>query len=171
VKRATRRYTDYFHVEEEKQGRFSFRQDNHKIDEKLNRAGFFVLLTNDPELSSEDVLSIYRGRDAIEKAFDQFKNGLDFRRLRIHTGKTMDGKVFVGFMALVMRSYMLKKAKESQVTKHLTLEKILLELRKIKTVTYDGDTSGTIMPLTKMQRDILETFGSSAHELITSLLP
>ena len=66
---------------------------------------------------------------------------------------------------------MLKKAKESQATKHLTLEKILLELRKIKTVAYDGDTSGTIMPLTKTQRDILETFGASAHELIASLLP
>ncbi|MDR1840960.1 MAG: hypothetical protein LBQ86_03445 [Holophagales bacterium] len=116
-------------------------------------------------------MSIYRGRDAIEKAFDQFKNGLDFRRLRTHTGKTMDGKVFVGFLALVMRSYMLKKAKESQATKHLTLEKILLELRKIKAVTYNGDTAGTIMPLTTMQRGILETIGSSAHELITSLLP
>ncbi|MCL1908368.1 MAG: transposase [Holophagaceae bacterium] len=169
AKRATKRHTDYFMVEEEKAGRLAFRQDDNKIDDRLGRAGFFILLTNDGGLSSGEVLGIYRRRDAIEKNFDQLKNGLDFRRLRTHANKTTDGKVFVGFLSLALRSHMMKKLKECKTLKRLTLEKIMLELKKIKSVTYD-DSSRAIMPLTKLQREILEAMGSSETELRASIV-
>jgi transposase len=164
AKRVTRKYTDYFAVEEEKPGKLKFRQDSEKIDDRLSRAGFFILLTNDQSLSSGELLGIYRRRDTIEKNFDQLKNGLDFRRLRTHANKTTDGKVFVGFLSLALRSAMMKKLKESTALKRMTLDKALLELRKIKSVTYD-DSSATLMPLTKLQREILETMGTSEKEL------
>jgi len=164
AKRATRRHTDYFVVEEGNAGGLKFRQDGKKIDDRLGRAGFFVLLTNDLGLGSGEVLGIYRRRDAIEKNFDQLKNDLDFRRLRTHANKTTDGKVFVGFLALALRSAMMKRLKESRALKGLTLEKALLELKKIKSVAY-GDSSRAVMPLTKLQRDILEAMGTSEVEL------
>jgi len=81
----TKKHTDFFIIEQEqKKGTFSFMPDNDKIDERLSRAGFFILLSNDREMNSADVLAIYKGKDAIEKNFDQLKNGLDFRRLRTH---------------------------------------------------------------------------------------
>jgi hypothetical protein len=43
--------------------------------------------------------------------------------------------VFVGFLALILRSHMLKKLKRDQETKSLTFEKVLRELRKIKLLT------------------------------------
>ena len=167
-KRATRRYTDYFAIEEEKAGKLKFNQDSEKIDERLNRAGFFILLTNDQSLGSGEVLGIYRRRDVIEKNFDQLKNGLDFRRLRTHANKTTDGKVFVGFLSLALRSHMMKKLKENKAMKRLTLEKVLLELRKIRSVTY-ADSSRMLMPLTKLQRELLEAMGSSEAELRASM--
>jgi transposase len=167
-KRASRRHTDYFVVEEGKAGKFVFRPDDEKIDERLGRAGFFILLTNDDGLACNEVLGIYRGRDAIEKNFDQLKNGIDFRRLRTHANRTTDGKVFVGFLSLVLRSAMMKRLKECKTMKHLTLEKILLELRKIKSVTYD-DSSKMLMPLTKLQREVLEAMGTSEMALKASL--
>jgi transposase len=170
AKRVLRRYTDYFVVEEEKAGRLKFRQDSEKVDAQLSRAGFFILLSNDLSLDSGEVLSIYRGRDAIEKSFDQLKNGIDFRRLRTHANKTTDGKVFIGFLSLALRSCMMKKLKESKALKHLALDKALLELRKIKFVTYDGSTK-LLMPLTKLQRDVLESMGSSEIELRNALNP
>ena len=167
-KRATKRYTDYFVVEDVKTGNLKFRQDGEKIDERLSRAGFFILLTNDRGLGCGDVLGIYRMRDAIEKNFDQLKNGLDFRRLRTHANKTTDGEVFVGFLSLAMRSHMMKRLKENKALKRLTLEKVLRELKKIKSVTYE-DSSKALMPLTKLQREILEAMGTSGAELRASV--
>jgi len=163
-KRATTKYTDYFIINQEKNEKLHFVPDNDKIDQRLSRAGFFILLSNDESLDSGNILKIYRGRDVIEKNFDQLKNGLDFKRLRTHVNNTMNGKVFVGFLALILRSYLLCKIKGNQDTKQITLEKVLMEFRKIKAITFE-DLSRMLMPLTKMQRTILEVIGVSPNKL------
>jgi transposase len=78
--------------------------------------------------------------------------------------KTTDGKVFVGFLALILRSYLLRKVKDNPETKHLSIDKALLELRKIKAITFD-DTSQILMPVTKLQRTILDAIGVSLERL------
>lgn len=65
---------------------------------------------------------------------------------------------------LILRSYLLRKLKDDQKTKHLTLEKVLLELRKIKVVTFE-DLSRVLIPLTKIQKTILDVLGLSVNEL------
>jgi len=160
----TKKYTDFFKVSRGKADKPRFTLDNEKIDQWLSRTGFFVLLSNDVSLNSHDILSIYRGKDVIEKNFDQLKNNLDFRRLRTHVNTTTDGKVFVGFLALILRSYLLGKIKDNAQTKHLTLDKALRELRKIKSITFE-DLSRTLVPVTKLQRTILEAIGLSQDDL------
>ncbi|MCL1913074.1 MAG: hypothetical protein FWG10_04170 [Eubacteriaceae bacterium] len=39
------------------------------MDEKLSRAGFFILLSSKDGLSSEEALKIYHGKDVIEKNY------------------------------------------------------------------------------------------------------
>jgi transposase len=165
TKRLTIKYTDYFMVEEKQKDDFAFEVDKDKVDEKLERAGFFILLSSKPELSSSDVLKIYRTRDVVEKNFDQLKNRLDFKRMRTHWNKTTQGKMFVGFISLILRSDMLRKVKGNIKTKHLTFDKILIELRKIKTVTLT-DMSEVLIPLTKMQRTILSVLDVSNDKLL-----
>jgi transposase len=167
-KLATKKYTDYFDVRQTSAGVLSFEPNNEKIDEQLRRSGYFVLLTNDETLSSEDVLALYRGRDVIEKNFEQFKDDLEFRRLHTHINRTTDGKVFVGFIALILRSYLQQRIKERQETKHLTIERVLLELRKIRYITFE-DSSRIPTPTTKLQKTILTALGFSLHELQVSL--
>jgi transposase len=166
-KRATNKYTDLFVVEQERPGIINFESDYEKIDERLSYAGYFILLSNDESLGSDDVLRIYRGKDIIEKNFDQLKNNLDFKRLRTHANQTTDGKMFVGFLALILRSFLLGKLKGDKKTKHLTLEKTLIEFRKIKSITFE-DLTRMLMPLTKRQRTILEVIGISPKKLIDS---
>jgi len=163
--RAAKRHKDFFIIEQEKAKKMEFAPDHKKMDERLGRAGFFVLLTNDVSLNSSDVLKIYRNRHAIEKNFHQLKNDLDFRRLRTHANQTTDGKFFARFLALILRSYLLRKVKESPGTKHLTLEKVLIELRKIKTITFE-DATRMLLPLTKLQRTILDALNLSTNELL-----
>jgi transposase len=164
TKRISKKYTDFFNIVQEKAEGFAFTQNNEKIDEKLNRAGLFILLTNDPSMSSSEVLKLYRVRDTIEKNFEQLKNQLDFKRLHTHLNRTTDGKVFVGFLALIIRSYFMKRIKENKETKHLTLEKVLRELRKIKTFTL-SDMSKLISPLTKLQKTIFTSLGVTQERL------
>jgi transposase len=165
AKRVTRRYTDFFAVEEEKSG-INFEMDYDKVDERLKKAGFCIFLTTDMLCDPETLIRIYRGRDVIEKNFCQLKNGLDFRRLRTHINETTDGKVFVGFLALILRTYLLGKVKAQTETKRFTLDKVLLELKKIKTVTM-SDQHRLVTPLTKTQKTILAALGIS-HEVLTN---
>ena len=65
---------------------------------KKNRIGWFVLATNDIK-DKVKALEIYRSKDAVEKNFDDLKNDLDMKRLRIHTQATMDGRIFIQFIA------------------------------------------------------------------------
>jgi transposase len=167
-KRVTKKYTDFFVVQQEKAEQFSFTRDNDKIDEKLSRTGFFILMSNDSNMNSQDVLRIYRRRGVIEENFDQLKNDLDFRRLRTHMNRTTDGKVFVGFIALIIRSHMLNMIKNATETKQFTMKKILMELRKIKSITFE-DSRRIVMPLTKLQRVILECIGVPHQKLLDSL--
>ncbi|KRT34371.1 hypothetical protein HMPREF1705_04736 [Acetomicrobium hydrogeniformans ATCC BAA-1850] len=45
----------------------------------------------------------------MEKCFDDLKNQLDMKRLRIHTSSTMDGRLFVQFIASIYMSALRKK--------------------------------------------------------------
>jgi len=155
-KHVTKRHKDYFIIDEQSKSSFSYELDTQKLDDKLSRAGYFILLSYNLNLSSEEVLKIYREKDCIEKNFDQFKNGLDFKRLKTHQNKTMDGKMFVGFIALILRTYMKHLIKKNNDLNKLTFEKILIELKKIKTVTMSNNTK-MLMPLSKLQKDIINT--------------
>jgi len=164
----SKKYTDYFVVEQTSRTEIKFEANHSKIDARLKRAGFFVLISTDATLTSEEVISIYRGRDAIEKNFDQLKNDLDFKRLHTHMNKTTEGKVFVGFLALILRSWMLRKIKEHHDTKKLTFEKVLLELKKIKAVTSPG-VGRQMTILTKTQKFILAVLGVDPQEMVNSV--
>jgi len=166
AKRVTKKYKDYFMIDEKGKDVLTFELDTNKVDEKLERAGFFILLSSKPELNSGEVLKIYRERDVIEKNFEQFKNRLDFKRMRTHWNKTTEGKLFIGFLALILRSYMRRIIKKTPQTKQLTFEKILIELRKIKLVTL-SDMSEVLIPLTKLQNTILSILGVSPESLVT----
>jgi transposase len=102
----------------------------------------------------------------IEKSFEQFKNRLDFKRMRTHWNKTTEGKMFIGFLALILRSYMFRVMKGDPQTKHLTFDKVLSELRKIKSVTL-SDLSEMLIPLTKLQKTILSTLSVAVEKLTT----
>jgi transposase len=157
-----KRFKDYFKVKMSVEGErvdgdvVSFVLDGGLVDRWLGRAGFFVLLCSDGGLSCGEVLGLYRERDVVEKGFYAFKCGLDFRRVRVHWNRTLEGKVFVGFLALVLRSYMVRVLRVSVGTKHLSFDRVLLELAKIRVVTL-ADQTRVVTPLTKLQRTILET--------------
>jgi hypothetical protein len=102
-----------------------------KIDAALGGMGIFVLITN-TLMSSEKILDYYRERDGVEKCFDSLKNNLFLKRPRVHSGDGLEGLLFIELVALIPRSYMAKKLKESKSLKSLYIPELLSELHKLK---------------------------------------
>ena len=118
-------------------------------------AGFYAILTNstkDPIKS----LQIYRDKDVVEKCFDDLKNQMDMKRLRMHTAKTVHGRLFVQFIALIYISALRKKLRSTNLIQQFTVREILREMDTINRITYKGKYKSIITELTKAQTKILE---------------
>lgn len=153
------KYEKFFNINI-KDGKIIYQLNNEKIKKGLFTAGYVVFLTSDLRLTPIEVLEIYRNKDVIEKNFDDLKNELDYSRLRTHINKTTDGKIFVAFIALILRSYISKnlpKLKNELKKQNLTVQEILLELEKIKTATLSNNKT-IMMALTNNQKKILKAY-------------
>ncbi len=47
-------------------------------------------------------LEVYRNKDSVEKCFDDLKNDLDMKRIRMHSAATMEGRIFIQFISLLI---------------------------------------------------------------------
>ena len=98
------KYEKYYDIKI-KDNKIEYKLNNDKVINSLNTTGYVLFLTFDLKLNPIEVLEIYRNKDVIEKNFDDLKNVLDFSRLKNHINNTTDGKKFVSFIALILRSY------------------------------------------------------------------
>jgi len=164
AKKIAKCYRDFFDVSAQG-GLVSFSKNHTKIDACLARAGYFILITNDKNLDALEALKIYRGKDVIEKAFCNMKNYLDFRRMRTHNGLTTDGKLFVGFIALILRCAIREALSSHKATEKMSVGVAMRDLRKLKRITYsDGSVLHTA--ITKTQRQILDALGIDIEALL-----
>ena len=93
--------------------------------------GFFALLTNE-KMDSIKALELYRNKDVVEKAFGNLKERLNLRRTLVSSEQSLDGKLFVEFVALIYLSYIKKRMQEQNVFKDYTLQGVLDKLDVIE---------------------------------------
>ena len=151
-------YDRYFFINRSsKDGSLSYRRNPAAIDKALSQCGFFLIAETDFRKTTAEILDIYRRRDVVEKSFDNLKNDLDMRRLYIHSDEVADGKAFVAFIGLIVRSRMQSLLQSYMVEQHFTFQKILLELDKAKLAISADRLNGCrlLNPPTKTQKDIL----------------
>ena len=150
-------YDRYFYINRSKDGKLGFIRNNKAIDEKLRTCGFFLIAETDFQKTTAEILEIYRCRDVVEKSFDDLKNELDMKRLRTHAADSAQGKLFVAFLALIVRSYLLHQLRPYMRHNNLTLRKALLELDKMKSLRLPGRNQHRLLnPPTRRQREIYE---------------
>jgi len=164
----TRPFDKYLIFKEEK-GIFTFERNSDVINEAISKFGYFLILTTDFKLTSGEVLDIYRRKDVVEKCFDNLKNAIDMNRLRTHSTESSDGKLFIAFISLILKSILDNIIGEFNRKNNLTIEKNIKELSKIRIVTLSNGTS-LVNPITKKQRVILENFGLSEQDIIDSVI-
>ena len=128
----------YFTFHKTKDGRYNIHRKKDIIASEKKLAGYFVILTNhykDPW----QLLEVYRNKDVVEKSFDNLKNDLDLRRLRIHSDEAMEGRIFIGFISLIITSYIREKMRVHDVYRKYTFHELIAELKKLKMIVFkDG---------------------------------
>jgi len=140
------RYSDPYRHFEEVAGRFSrylecvvrdrvihLRRRQKAIAQEENRFGKTILLSS-KRMPWEEVLALYRERDEAERQFHQLKNELRLLPMRVRRMETLRGLLLVFFIALLLRSRLLRKAGEAGLLTRHSIEDILLEMSKIRAV-------------------------------------
>jgi transposase len=125
------------------------------IEAELKTAGWLVLVSNDVN-DCRRALEIYRAKDVVEKGFLRLKNSIDLGRLRVHSQNSMQNKVFVGFLSLIMLSHIHKVMAEKDLYKDMTMKELLMILRKLR-IQYINNIR-ILFPVSKAQKHIFESF-------------
>lgn len=126
------------------------------VRQYINRySGFQALLTNSIKDPIES-LQIYRDKDVVEKCFDDLKNQLDMKRLRMHSSETVDGRLFVQFIALIYMSALRKEMRASALMGRYSTRELLQEMETLTKVKYSGKYGHILTEITKPQREILK---------------
>jgi len=99
--------------------------------------GFFVLITNET-MDAVTALELYRNKDVVEKAFGNLKDRLNMRRALVSSEQSLDGKLFVQFVALIYLSYIKKQMQVKGLLKNYTLPGLLDKLDVIECFEQPG---------------------------------
>ena len=146
--------------------RWSFSEANwHEFREQT---GFFFLFSNcvsDPQMA----LDIYRGKDVIEKAFNNYKDRCAGRRLRCQEG-AMEGKIFVVYLGLSILLRLKKLVDRSKLTLD-SIPDLLHRLAAIRLFKIPGieDNRYYWQEISKSQRELIELAGASVPDTIVCI--
>ncbi|OMF18506.1 transposase [Paenibacillus sp. FSL H8-0548] len=100
--------------------------------------GYFALVTNET-MDAVTALELYRNKDVVEKAFGNLKERLNMRRTLVSSEQSLDGKLFVEFVALIYLSYIKKKMQDVGLFKTYTMQGVLDKLDVIECFETPGE--------------------------------
>jgi len=120
-------------------------------------SGFFCILSNKIK-NAKEALDVYRNKDVVENCFDDLKNHLDMKRLRVHSSQSMDGRLFMQFLALIYVSSIRNTVQKDQKLKHLTVKEVMEEMETLVRVKYSNRYGQVFTETTPIQRKIMEVF-------------
>ena len=152
-----KQYTKYFDVKTTPaRGTKVIAKEDAMAEAKRNY-GYFALLSNEIK-EPVRALEIYRNKDMVEKAFDNLKERLNLRRVAVSSEQSLDGKLFVQFIALIFLSYITKKMQENNMFKHHTMQEVLDDLDIIECFEIPGEQL-QVGEITKRQMDFYTKLG------------
>lgn len=146
----------YFSFQKNKEGTYNIHRREEVIREQLELTGYFVILTNDSK-DSEYILNVYRTKDVVEKSFDNIKNELDLERLRIHSDEAMEGRIFIGFISLIITSYIRGIMEDKNLYSIYSLSRLYSELKKLRLIQFKNGKQ-VLTELTSNHKAIFKAF-------------
>ena len=166
-----RSYSDYFALTYDKKGTLvSVRERTDVIEKELRLCGYFCIVTSEKMEASEALIQ-YKGRDVSEKLFRSDKSFLGSKSMRIHSAKALSAKLFVEFVALIVRNRIYNLLKDTMLrlesrTSYLTVPNAIRELEKIEMIRRNNGRYRLDHAITKKQKIILSSFGLEEKDII-----
>jgi len=150
-------YHKYFTVTETpKRGRKVTPKEDAMYERTRNH-GYFALLSNEIK-DPYEALSLYRSKEVVEKAFGNLKERLNFRRMQVSSELSLNGKLFVEFIALIYLSYVKKGMQDAKLFDRWTLQGLLDELDTIE--LFEAPGHGRILgEVTEKQEKLYKELG------------
>lgn len=108
-------YHDYFDLYYDKKGHLiSYEENKDFIQRKLRLCGYFCIITSEKMTAAETLIQ-YKGRDVSEKLFSADKSFIDSKSMRVQTTEALSVKVFIEFIALIVRNRIYNLLKETML--------------------------------------------------------
>ena len=155
----------YFHLNYEKDGKtLKLAEENTSaVEKELSLSGYFAIVSSD-NMTAREAIELYKSRDASEKLFRSGKSYLENKSMRVHSDEALSSKVFIQFIALILRSRIytaLKEKSEKMLKKpnYLTVPAALKELEKIVMIRQLDGVYRLDHAVTVTQKIILDAFG------------
>ncbi len=143
------------------------RERTDVVNEEIKLCGYFCIITS-KKMTAKDALELYKSRDASEKLFRGDKSYLGNRSLRVQSDASVEAKIFIEFLALIIRSKMytcLKNAvtEDEKKQNYMTVPAALKELEKIEMICHLDYIYRLDHAVTATQKTILKAFGIDAN--------
>lgn len=139
------------------------------INREIKLCGYFVIVTS-AKMTAEEALILYKSRDGSEKTFRSDKSYLGAKCERVYSNESVDTKIFIGFVATIIRSriYTLLKDEAARLDKkmnYMTVPAALKELEKIEMLKGADSEYNLDYAVTATQKAILKAFDMTADNI------
>ncbi|KUK71608.1 MAG: Transposase, IS4 family [Clostridiales bacterium 38_11] len=155
------RYFELYYDEEHKT--FLFPIEKAKvIENEIELCGYFCIITSE-KMTAKEAIDLYKSRDASEKLFRGDKSYLGNRSLRVYSDESASAKIFIEFIALIIRSKIFTNLKEEMKSldkrpNFMTVPAAIKELEKIEMVRQLDNVYRLDHAVTAAQKTILKAF-------------
>ena len=154
-----------------KDKKFMYGRELHDvINEEIKLCGYFVIITSE-EMTAAEALDLYKSRDVSEKLFRGDKSYMGNKSFRAHTSESVHAKIFIEFIALIIRNkfYTCLKEQMNRAGKknYMTVPAAIRELEKIELIRQSDRGYRMDYAVTATQKEILKAFGMTASNVRT----
>lgn len=161
-------YKKYYQLKFDENGYFEdYARKEKEIRGLLKRTGFFTIITS-KKMSAKEALEIYRDRDAVEKVFRMDKTYLGNDVFRVHLDGHLESKMFISFIALIIRNEIYKSLKTlyQKNRKEYTVPKVIREYEKMGVTKLSDEKYHIRYKLTNKQKKIIKELGLKEKDYI-----
>lgn len=157
----------YFDVFYDKNGILTVvKEKEDVIKRELRLCGYFCIVTSD-KMTAAEALDLYYSRDTSEKLFRGDKSYLGNKSERTYYTESTEAKIFIEFVALIVRNCIYTKLKEEleridEKPNYMTVPAAIRELEKIEMIRGHDQIYRLDHAVTKTQKTILKAFGMDA---------
>ena len=118
-------------------------------------------------MTAKEAIKLYKSRDASEKLFRGDKSYLGNKSMRVYTDESVSAKIFIEFVALIVRSrfYCLLKDENEKLESrqnYMDVPAAIRELEKIEMIRGMDGVYRLDHAITAAQKTILGAFGMNA---------